>query len=125
MPPPFLDGIIIFDKRAVFLSFSVQICPKQYRSLYDSSIPELRQHLQHVNTNLLRIIIQTGADDAEPIRSQYPAMQLVGLVLLVPLIVFIGYLLHGNLPSSSQTETYHPETAHLSDLPHSDQDDDY
>ena len=91
-------------------------------------IPELRQHLQHVNTNLLQIIIQTGADDAEAARCQYPAMQLIGLVLLVLLIFLIRYLLHGDLLSSSQTETYHPETAHLSALPHpdhSDQDDDY
>ena len=91
-------------------------------------IPELGQPLQHVLSDLLRIIIQTGADDAEAARCQYPAMQLVGLVLLVPLIFFIGYLLHGNLSSSSQTGTCHPETAHLSALPHpdhSDQDDDY
>ena len=52
----------------------------------------------------------------------------VGDILLVLLIFLIRYLLHGDLPSSSQTETYHPETAHLSALPHpdhSDQDDDY
>ena len=39
-------------------------------------------------------IIQTGADDAEPIRCQYPAMQLIGLVLL---IFLIRYLLQSNL----------------------------
>ena len=32
-------------------------------------------------------------------------------------------LLHGDLPSSSQTETYHPETDHLSALPHPDHSD--
>ena len=46
-------------------------------------IPELGQHLQHVNTDLLRIIVQTGADDAEAVWYQNPAMQLIGLVLLV------------------------------------------
>ena len=52
--------------------------------------PELRQHLQHVDADLLRIIVQTGADDTEAIRCQYPTMQLVGLVLLV-LLIFIPY----------------------------------
>ena len=51
-----------------------------------SFIPELGQHLQHVDADLLGIIVQTGADDAEAVRCQYPAMQLVGLVLLVFLI---------------------------------------
>ncbi len=91
-------------------------------------IPEFEQPLKHVLSDLLRIVIQTGADDAEAVRCQYPAMQLVRLVLLVLLIFLIRYLLHGDLPSSSQTETYQPETAHLSALPHpdhSDQDDDY
>ena len=50
-------------------------------SVYDSLIPELCQHLQHVYANLLRIVVQTGADDAEAIRCQYPAMQLVSLVI--------------------------------------------
>ena len=39
------------------------------------------------NTDLLRIIIQTGTDDAEAVRGQYPAMQLVDLVLLVLLFL--------------------------------------
>ena len=50
------------------------------------------------NTDLLRIIIQTSADDAESIRCQYPAMKLVGLVLLVLFIFLIRYLLHDDLP---------------------------
>ncbi|MDO4867335.1 MAG: hypothetical protein Q4C10_12365 [Clostridia bacterium] len=66
----------------------------------EAFIPEFGQHLQHVNTNLLRIIVQTGADDAEAVRCQYPPMQLVGLVLLVLLIFLIRYLLHGDLRSS-------------------------
>ena len=66
-------------------------------SFYNSFIPELGQHLQHVLADLLRIIIQTGADDAEAIRRQYPAMQLVGLVLLVLLIFLIRNLLHDDL----------------------------
>ena len=63
-------------------------------------IPELGQHLQHVDTDLLRIVIQTSADDTEAVRCQYPAMQLVGLVLLILLIFLIRYLLHGSLRSS-------------------------
>ena len=101
--------------------------PKGAVLLFNNSfIPELGQHFQHALSELLRIIIKTSTDDTETIRCQYPAMQLVGLVLLVFLIFFI--LLHGDLPSSSQTGTCHPETAHLSALPHpdhSDQDDDY
>ena len=58
-------------------------------SFYDSFIPELGQHLQHVDADLLRIIIKTGADDTKAIRRQYPSMQLVGLVLLILLIFFI------------------------------------
>ena len=63
-------------------------------------IPELGQHLQHVDADLLRIIVQTGADDTETVRCQYPTMQLVGLVLLVLLIFLIRNLLHGLLRSS-------------------------
>ena len=66
-------------------------------SEYDPFVSELGQHLQHVDADLLRIVIQTGADDAEAVRCQYPAMQLVGLVLLVLLIFLIGYLLHDDL----------------------------
>ena len=44
-----------------------------------------------MDADLLRIIVQTSADEPEPIRSdepepircQYPAMQLIGLVLLI------------------------------------------
>lgn len=68
-------------------------------------IPELGQPLQHVLSDLLRIIIQTGADDAEAIRYQDTAMQLVGQVLLILLIFLIGYLLHGNLQSSREPES--------------------
>ncbi len=63
-------------------------------SINDSFIPELIQHLRHVDANLLRIIVQTGTDEAEAIRCQYPAMQLVVLVLLIFLILLIRYLLH-------------------------------
>ena len=66
-------------------------------SIYKTFTSELGQHLQHVLADLLWIIIQTGADDAEAARCQYPAMQLIGLVLLVLLIFLIGYLLQGNL----------------------------
>ena len=45
-------------------------------SFHDSFIPELGQHLQHVDADLLRLIIQTGADDAEAVWCQYPPMQL-------------------------------------------------
>ena len=58
-------------------------------SFHNSFIPELGQHLQHVDADLLRIIVQTGADNAQPVRCQDPAMQLVGLVLLVLLIFLI------------------------------------
>ena len=47
--------------------------------------------------DLFWIIVETGADDTETIRCQYPAMHLIGLVLLVLLIFLIQYLLHGNL----------------------------
>ena len=57
----------------------------------ESFIPELRQHLQYMDADLLRIIVQTSADDAEAVRCQYPPMQLVGLVLLVLLIFLIRY----------------------------------
>ena len=63
-------------------------------SFHNSFIFELGQHLKHVDADLLRIIIQTGADDAEAIRGQDTSMQLVGLVLLVFLIFFIRYLLY-------------------------------
>ena len=66
-------------------------------SFHNSFIPELGQHLQHVDADLLRIIIQTGADDAETVRRQDAAMQLVGLILLILLIFFIRYLLHAKL----------------------------
>ena len=39
----------------------------------DSFIPELGQHLQHVDADLLRIIIQPCADDAKTVQCQYPA----------------------------------------------------
>ena len=66
-------------------------------SFYDSFILELCHHLQHVDADLLRIIIQTGTDDTEAVWCQYPTMQFVSLVLLVLLIFLIRYLLHGNL----------------------------
>ena len=65
-------------------------------------IPELGQHLQHVDANLFRIIIQTGADDAEAVWRQDAAMQLVCLILLVLLLFLIRYLLHLGLRSSRQ-----------------------
>ena len=52
-------------------------------SFHDSFISELVQLLQHVLADLFRIIVQTSANDAKPIQCQYPAMQLVGLVLLI------------------------------------------
>ena len=58
-------------------------------SFHNSFIPELGHHLQHVDANLLRIIVQTSADDAEAVRRQDAAMQLVDLVLLILLIFFI------------------------------------
>ena len=64
----------------------------------EAFISELRNHLQHVDADLLRIVVQTGADDAEAIRCQYPAMQFVGLVLLVPLIFLVRDLLNGGYP---------------------------
>ena len=69
-------------------------------SINNTFIPELRQHLQHVDANLLRIIVQTSADDAEAVRRQDAAMQLVDLVLLILLIFLIRYLPHGNLCTS-------------------------
>ena len=66
-------------------------------SFHNSFIPELGHHLQHVDANLLRIIVQTGADDPEAVRCQDPAMQLVALVLLVGFIFLICDLLHSVL----------------------------
>lgn len=47
---------------------------------YDTLTSELRQHLQYVDTDLLRIVVQTGADDTKAVLCQYPAMQRVSLV---------------------------------------------
>ena len=60
-------------------------------------LSELRQHLQHVDADLLRVIIQPSADDAKAGRRQDAAMQLVGLILLVLFIFLIRYLLHADL----------------------------
>ena len=49
-------------------------------SFNNSFIPELGQHLQHVEADLLWIIIQTGTDDTEAVWCQNPAMQPVGLI---------------------------------------------
>ena len=57
--------------------------------IYYTFTPELGHHLQHVDADLLRLIVQTGTDDAEAVRCQSPAMQLVGLVLLVLLVLLI------------------------------------
>ena len=54
-------------------------------------------------SDLFRIVVQTGADDAEAVRWQNPAMQLIRLVLPVPLIFLIRYLLYSNLRLSSDT----------------------
>lgn len=54
-------------------------------------------------SDLFRIVVQTGADDAEAVRCQNPAMQLIRLVLPVPLIFLIRYLLYSNLRLSSDT----------------------
>ena len=69
-------------------------------SINNTFIPEFGKHLQHMNADLLRIVIQTGADDTEAVWCQYPTMQLVGLVLLVLLIFLIRYLLDEYLRSS-------------------------
>ena len=66
-----------------FFQFHLPLSLTNPDLVHDTLIPELGQHLQHVDTDLLRIIIQTGADDAKAIWRQYPAMQLVSLVLLV------------------------------------------
>ena len=65
---------------------------REFFLFYHTFIPELGQHLQHVDADLLRIIIQPCTDDTETVRRQNAAMQLVGLVLLVLLIFFIRYL---------------------------------
>ena len=51
----------------------------------------------------MAVIIQTGTDETEAVWCQYPAMQLVGLVLLVFLIFLIRDLLHDSLRSSRET----------------------
>ena len=48
-------------------------------------------------SDLLGIIIQASAENAEAIRCQDPSVQHVGLVLLVGFILFVRNLLHGNL----------------------------
>jgi len=65
--------------------------------LGETFIPELGQHLQHVDADLLRFVVQTSADDTEAVWCQYPAMQLVVLVSLVGFIFLIRYLFQGNL----------------------------
>ena len=62
---------------------------RRFSLFNDTFIPELRHHLQHVNADLPRIIIKPGADYTEAIWRQYPAMQSVGLILLVLLIFLI------------------------------------
>ena len=57
-----------------------------------------------MNADLLRIIVQTSADDAEAVRRQDAAMQLIGLVLLVLLIFFIRNLFDVDLRSFQQLE---------------------
>ncbi|MBQ9327383.1 MAG: hypothetical protein IJ225_02455 [Solobacterium sp.] len=66
-------------------------------SFHDSFISKPGRHLQHVDADLLWIIIQTDAENTWPIRYQYPTIQLVGLVLLVLLIFLVGYRLHNYL----------------------------
>ena len=41
--------------------------------IVETFISELRYHLQHIDSDLLRIVIQTGVDDAEAVRCQYLA----------------------------------------------------
>ena len=97
------DGSVVVPADDETVPFSNVTFFEEDLELPLSDIPELCQHLQHVYANLLRIVVQTGADDAEAIRCQYPAMQLVSLVLLVLLIFLVRYLLHGNLRSSRTT----------------------
>ena len=89
--------------RYYYIGVYLSICFSIATLLHDSFILELGQRLQHVDADLLWIIVQTGTDEPKPIQCQDPAMQLVGLVLLVLLIFLIRYLFHGDLPSSSQT----------------------
>ena len=65
--------------------------------IHDSFIPELGKHLQHMLSDSFRVIIESGTDNSQTVRRQYPAMQLVGLVLLILLIFLIRYLLQAKL----------------------------
>ena len=46
------------------------------QNIEETFIPELGQHLKHMDADLLRIIIQAGADNAETIWRQNSAIQL-------------------------------------------------
>ena len=59
---------------------------------HNTFIPELGQHLQHVDADLLRIIIQPCTYDAKAVRCQDATMQPVCLILLVLFVFFIRYL---------------------------------
>ena len=67
-------------------------------SFYDTFIPELGQHLQHVNADLLRIIIETSADDTKAVGRQDFALYLVALIPPELIIFFVRYLLHSPSP---------------------------
>lgn len=46
-------------------------------------------HLQHVYTNLLRIIVQPSTDDVKIVQRQYSALEFVGLVCINSVTTYI------------------------------------
>jgi len=57
---------------------------------HDSLTPELGQHLQHVDADLLRIVVQPRTYYSEAVRRQDAAMQ---FVYLIPLVLLISVIL--------------------------------
>ena len=86
---PVNDSLLIFFYQAKSHHLNYLLLFVFNYNVEEAFIPELGQHLQHVDADLLWVITQTGTDDAEAIRCQNPAMQPVGLILLVFLIFLI------------------------------------
>ena len=52
-------------------------------------IPEFSQHLQHMNPDFFRVILKARAYNPQAVWSQYPAVQHIGLILLIFFIFLV------------------------------------
>ena len=80
-----------FSRAAENMFVSQPTLTYQVKLLEDEVGFRIFERSGHWYADLLRIIIQTGADDTKAVRRQDPAMQLVGLVLLVEFGDPIGF----------------------------------